>query len=477
MGEVVGLRSSITSLSARLLVSALVLFVPFGMSAYADPDPEEATGIRNVMDLDEAVAFALRHSGLIAAARAGTEALEGKLKQAQWAIWPHIKLKALLAPMPRQWSDPNDYTRGGTDLSEWGVFTHTQVTAVLPIYTFGKISNLKAAARLGVDVGLARETIAREETTFRVRKAFFALSLARELSDVVEEGREYLDKAWRHVKELEDADDPGYDPVDRLKLRVYDAQVLEKELGARRAKSLATAGIRVSIGLDPDNETVFEVGIGDPVEIPDELSEAVLTDRAIESRAELIALHRAVGAREAAVRVKESAFYPNFFLAGKFTYGYSNMAEPQSNPFLYDPYNSYSAGGGIGLEWDLDIGRKLGALRESEGDLAKLRAETEDAERGVRLEVIKLFREMKDHRRMVDAQKDAMEAARGWVIAKSDLYDNDLGELDEVLKGLLQFFQSRMSYLEAVYKFNVSMAHLERAVGAPLGCDDPSTEE
>lgn len=446
------------SCGTHLGITVLVLFLSSGLQA-------RESGLHDRMNQEEAIRFALEHSGLVGAARAGTEALEAKLKQAESAAWPHIRLKSILAPMPRRWSDPDDYTRGGTDLSEWGVFTYTEVSGVQPLYTFGKISNLKAAARLGVDVGKAREDIAREEVVFQVKKAFQILSLAVELDDIVREGRTYFDKARKHVKELEESDDPSFDPVDSLKLRVYDAQVLEKELKAARSRSLARGLVRVAIGLAPETAVDFHVGEVAPVPMPAELNEGTLIEMAMQSRGELVALRRGLKAREAEVRLREAAFYPNFYLAGRFKYGYSSVVEPQSNPFLYDPYNSYSAEGGLVLEWDLDIGRKLGELEESEANLSQLREQARDAENAVRLDVSRLFGEMKDARRMVDAQKDAMEASRGWVIAKTDLYENDLGDLDDVLDALVQFFLSRMSFLEATYEFNVSVARLERVTG------------
>ncbi|NOZ01234.1 MAG: TolC family protein [Deltaproteobacteria bacterium] len=456
---VINHRSRGSSLAARCVVACLLIAAPLKSGAQDLPER---------MGLSQAIDFAVKHSALIGAARAGTDVLEAKLKQAEWAAWPHIKLKSLLAPMPRQWNDPNDYTKGGTDLSEWGVFTYTEISGVLPLYTFGKISNLKAAARLGVDVGKAREAVAREEVVFRVKRSFYAMALARELADVVKEGRGYLDKARTHLDELEKDDDPSFDPVDRMKLRVYDAKVLARELEAVRSVDLARSAVRVAMGLPPEDAMDFVVGDVKPEEVRREFSEKELVERAVEARAELRALRAGIRVREAQVEMRKSAFYPDFYLAGQFKYGYTKMAQGQTNPFLYDPYNSYSAGGGLALEWDLEIGRKLGELREAKANLAKLKADEREAENGIRLQVAKLYREMRDARRLVDAQKRALEAARGWVIAKTDLYENDLADLRDVMDGLVAFFQSRIDYLQSVYAFNLAVAQLERSTGVSL---------
>lgn len=453
----------------KLAIASLATHILLILATALQARVTVARDLPPVLTLSEAIRYAQQHSGLVQAARAGTEALEARLRQAEWAAWPHASIRALLAPMARQWGTPME---GGTDLKEWGIFAYTEVVGTWPIYTFGKISNLKRAARLGVDVGRAREDVARSEVAFRVKKAFHALVLAREMAEVIREGRDYLDKARRHLDNLEAADDPSFDPVDRMKMRVTDASVLGRELQAIRGAEAARALLRATLGLDPADPVEFEVGRPRPVLVSQDLSLEDLVRRALDSRSDLVALRRGLKVREAEVAARRSAFFPNLFLAGQFRYGYSNVADPQASPFANDPFNTYSAGGAIGLEMDLEIGKKLGELREAEAEAERLRAEVREAERGVRLEVEKTFREMQDARRMVAALEDAVAAARGWVIAKTDLYDNDLGDLDDVLAGLVQFFQARMESLQAIYDFNVAVASLERAAGADLTCGE-----
>lgn len=459
------MKAAFRVLGSRSRVSHVVWSLGWACWLVFWPGAALSRDLPATLTLPDAIRFAQEHSGLVAAARAGIEALEAKLRQAEWTAWPHASIRALVAPMARQYGNP---VVGGTDLGEWGVFAYTEMTGTWPIYTFGKISNLKEAARRGVDVGRAREEIARAEVAFRVKRGFQALVLAREMAEVIREGREYLDKARRHLDDLEAGDDPSFDPVDRMKLRVYDASVLGRELQATRGAEVARAALRVALGLQPTDPVDFDTGGPKTVDLLEEPSLDDLVRRALETRPDLLALRRGLKAREAEVAVRRSAFFPNLFVAGQFKYGYSNVADPQASPFANDPFNTYTAGGAIGLEMDLEIGKKIGELQEAEAEAERLRAELREAENGVRLEVEKTYREMQDARRMVQAQEEAVAAARGWVIAKTDLYDNDLCDLNDVLAGLVQFFQARMEALQAVHDFNVAVAALERAIGADL---------
>lgn len=417
------------------------------------------------LTLDQAISHAMAHSGIIVAARADTEIFAAKLAAARWQHWPHFSVNSMLTPMAAQRGDPMN---GRTDTGEWGIFTRTEVSGYLPLVTFGKIHHLKQARALGVDVGRAQEDIARAEVRYQVLKAFFALSLARELSGVVREGRDYFDKAKRHVRRLEEEDDPSFDPVDKMKIRVYDAQVEQRDLDARRALALALGQARRMVGADPQGDIDFATRPPEPIVPRMTVDLAAALDAAMGSRPELVALRRGIAARKAEVAARWASFFPDLVLVGRFTYGYSNVADPQDSPFANDPFNSYHVGGGIALRWDLEIGRKLAEWNEAKAQQAKLQAQLDDAERGVRLEVEKLFREMEDARKVLAAQEDALRAARGWVLAKTDLYENGLSELRDILDGLVQFFLSQMAHLQAIYDFNVSVAALERASGLAL---------
>lgn len=415
---------------------------------------------QEVFDLEGAINYALAHNGLIEASKYGTEALEAKMRQAEWAKWPHTELKLFSAPMAGQRGNPQ---KGYTDIHDLGVFFQVDFTGVLPLYTFGKLTHLKNAAKLGVEVGKAQEEIVKSEVIFRVKKGFVGLQGATEILEMIREGREYLDKAERYLREREN--DPSYDPVDKLKLKVYDAQVKAKEIEARRAVEMAKFALKTVLGIPIENDVDFNVMPLETIPVPKNLKVEELEERALKTRPEIVALRKGVSAKQEEVALRKSSFYPEFFLAGQVKYSYSDVADPQDSPFAYDPYNTYTVGGGLGLKWDFEIGKKIGELKEAQSSLKKLETELKELENATRLEIRKLFMEMEDARVMVLAQKEAMEAARGWVIAKTDLYENGLCDLTDVLTGLVQFFQTRLEHAKAIQDFNNAVIALEKAVG------------
>lgn len=443
----------------------VIVFMVLVVSSIVTPPrliKADENGTKKVMTPAEALAHALKNSTIVLAAKGSTAVFEAKLKAAQALAWPHIEGTLLAAPKPKEYGEPG---KGETDFSTWGVLARAEVSGYLPLYTFEKISRLKEAAALGVDVGHAQQGIAAAETRFLVLKAVYGLSLAREMVDVISEGRSYLEKARQHLDELSRSDDESFDPVDTLRLKVYEAQVLAKELEAKRAAEYAEAALRTVIGMNPDDDVTFDVGQPTPVEVelPGSLDELVFA--AIEERPEMIALRKGVAAKKALVDAKRAAYWPDIVAVGMARYTYSNVSNRTG---MDDPYNGYAAGAGLALRFDLDISKKTAELRETEAELAKLEAEALGAERGIRLEVTKIYREVKDSQKMLKAYEEARDAARGWVIAKTDLYENGLCSMEDVLTALAAFFQARLDHLKSIYDYDTAVASLERATGLRL---------
>ena len=450
-------------MAAGALRTVLLLCLAAGIVAAPKARAEEPAP--RPLTLDEALDLALQQSDLLRAARAGTEALEAQLDQAEAMAWPHLRLEALLAPTPGQ---RGNALKGFTDYDDWGVFARGELSGYVPLFGFGKIRYLKRAAQLGVEVGRHREAIARAEVRYRVIRAWHALGMARELREVLDEGRGYFDQARKHVESLKREDDPSFDPVDEMKIRVYDVQVRARELEAARGLALAEALFREVLGTAPGETVAADPGpptLDIPVRAVS-LEEALAF--ALENRPEMAALRTGIRARKAEAEARKRNLFPDFVLAGRLNGAYTSVADNQPTPFADDPWNGWGAGAGLALRWDLEIGRRLGEWRAARAGTRRLEFESREAERGIRLEVERCYREMQDARELAEAQQVALKAARGWVVSKLDLYENGLATLRDVMEGLVQFFQTRLDLVKATYEWSVSVAALERASGLRL---------
>lgn len=460
----------------QIAVAGLILALTSGFHAVASAQQGEpsAAPTATSMTLAEVLDLAMEQNPRILKARQGITEAEAELETARAEYQPRVEFQFLLAPMTgHHVPDPDApftsvYSNDLGDLGEWGIWTKIGVKLIQPIYTSGKITWLNRARKLGVEVSRGLEQMVRADVRLEVLKGYFGLGLTRRLSGVLGEGRGYFNTARDHLKQMEADDDPSWDPVDQMKVNVYEAQIIEQELRANRMRELAVGQMARLAGMDP----LAGISIATPEELTPitplidlDLESAV--EAALDNRAELVALRSGIQAREAEAEARFRNFFPDFVLFAEFEYAYSNVADDMTFPY-YDPFNSLGFGAGLAIRFDLNVGAKLGQLKKTRAQKTALQMELDGAEASIRLEIEKLFLEMSDARTMVNVREAALKSARGWVIAKLDLFENGMATLQEVIDGLTQFFLAQLAYYQAVYDYNVSVASLERATGVTL---------
>lgn len=461
---------------ALTLISAVVFVLAPGAAGAQDavdrpPGPPPA-----VFTLAQAVEHALRHNPAVVAADADIDVYEAKLLQAVTAYVPRFKLKSLLTAMP---AARGDAFNGYVDTDEWGPFVRIELTGGMPIYTFGKLEALRRLANAGVDVSRGKRRVAVEELTFLTRRAFWGWQYTRELRDIIAEGKTYLDKAKRHLEEQEARDDPEYDQIDMLKAKVYEGDIRARELELDRAAFMAHEGMRVILGLSQDARFRIADEPLEPVAIEIQPVERYV-DIADRMRPELEAARAAVMAAEHNSDLKFAGFWPSLGIVGSYTFSYSGVADDQRSPFSIDPYNGNGGGAALGLEWELDIAQKIGEYNEATAGWVKARNEVELARQKLLLDVKETWHDLKRHAELIDVNARAMRAARGWLIAKSDLYDAGFATMQDVVDSLLEYYKRKMGHLEAIHNFNLAVAQLSRQVGVDvttLAREEPSPAE
>lgn len=451
--------------------------VPSNRSVPVEMDSTKASAPgqdARILSIEDVLDIALQNNPRIIKARLGTEESQAEYDTATAEMHPRIEVTTSLAPVPgHRIGDPATPFAGTPDrdfgdLGEWGIWARLNIKLYQPIYTSGKITWLRRAHQLGVQVGKAREEIARADVRLEVMQAYYGLMLTKKLASVLAEGRGYFDKARKHLKKMEDEDDPSFDPVDTMKVSVYEAQIIERELQAKRMMKLAEGQLRRLMDEDPLSNTTFVVPLDlEPVEIGDTQSLPDLIQSGLVNRVELAALRTGIKAREAEVEARFRNFFPDFLLYGEFNVSFSNVGDNMPFPY-YDPYNDLYVGAGLVMRFDLNIGKKLGQLKLARTKKSGLLAELDAAETGISLEISKLFMELEDARSMMETRRNALKAARGWVIAKTDLFENDLCGLQDIIDGLTQFFLAQVSFQQSIYDFNIAVAALERAAGVEL---------
>lgn len=410
--------------------------------------------------LEDLVERALETHPLVQAAQADEDVFAAKLFQARWAWVPRGSLVSLFAPIPRQ-------TDQGTSYDEWGPFTRSELNMTLPLYTFGKWDSLKALGRAGVSAAQAQKEIAEHVVRRYVYGAYTALLFGRNALEVFQDGKKHLDRAERKLEEMEEEDDDDYDPTDRLRLKIVRAEVADKEVETRTIVQNMEDALRELASLDStDPIRLTESKLVAPSQGVPGVERCL--ELAWENRPEMHALGAGVRARKAAHRLARAKWYPNIALVGRQIVARAPGIEDQASAFVYDPYNHIGGGGGLVLQWDIDVVGRVAEVDEAAARVRKIQAQKDAVKMGIGLEVKKLHVHYIGQEQRVTSAKGAFRAARGWLTAKADLFDAGLVEYGDVSDAVRAYYERKIKELEARYRSMQARADISLAIGLSL---------
>jgi outer membrane protein TolC len=346
------------------------------------------------------------------------------------------------------------------------VFTRTEVKLIQPVWDFGKISAGIEAAQAGVGVSQERENAARADVEQNVRRAYWGLKLARDVLDMLDTGSGYVEDGQKKLeKDLENGTGTA-SVTDKLRIRTVRAEVDARILEAKRGQGLARDGLRVLLGPQAPEDIDVDDEPFEPIEIKDR-PVTYYEDLARFNRPEACLLDYAVKAKNALASLERRKVYPDVVLIGTAAFARAQEVDDPQNGFLSHYFNSTSAGLAAALRMQLDIGPRLARATRTSAEAAEIAWRRSEALGGITLEVRKAYGEMTEAAQRVKAVQKGEKAAKSWISAVAQNFAVGLAEARDLTDALVAFFNMRYRYLQAVYDYNIAVAALTRATGAP----------
>ncbi len=435
-------------------------------------------------ELEEILEHARQYAPLLTELQAGEDFARARQSRADRARWPRLTAESLLAPVPAD-ADPTRLDENIDEITAFnlGPYFRQTVRLVVPIYTFGRISTAQELAELGVDVAALESTEAMHEHLLRTRQAYFGRQLSRAFSEVLDEGVDLVKDTLREMEEDRAFGEADFSTDDLRRLQVFDAELDAMILDNRRLRDLSEAALAYLTDLDRP----IEVPPLDPERADEPLADlATYQEIARVHRPEIQQLEHGVEARRLEERLAKREFYPNFFFAADFGFGWSTespalqpvcrrldpaqpcvedetlFARPYSNPF-----DTLSFGIAVGMRWQFDFGQRRGRLQESRAQRTQIEAQRERALGGLKLEIEQAWREAYDARERMDIEQRRFDIARRW--RNQYGLQAELGREDQNMRDLIdplsEFYDARVSYLEAAHNYLVARAELAQKVG------------
>ncbi len=407
------------------------------------------------------------------------ENAQGKKSEADWAFFPNFATTGYLAgPVnerklvdpSKDPTDPGNLTPGttapGLIHGQQGIQGHVDVQAILPIWTFGKISAGKEAAKHLVGATESLLQRARDQAAYDVARAYWGYQTSRNAETSVQKVRDRIKDAQDTAKKLLAEKSEQISKSDAMKLD-YLAEEIEAQLAATlKGRALAITGLRLLVGAQPGEDLpIAQQDLPDapPLPNPDEILR-----RALSQRPETKAAQEGVAARQALVDLARARLWPDIGLVGGFIYTETTNADSPVSPFAFNPYHSFSGYVALGMQGTFDIPQKLARLRQAEADLHEAQATQLGAQQLVRLDVEQALGDLTEARTKADRYTKETQIGKQLANQAGVAFDSGLGEARELLESTILYTRADGERLGALYAAQLAWAALEKATGGPL---------
>jgi outer membrane protein len=459
---------------------AVVLLLATSVGAFAEtPD---STPPQTPITLKDLLGAALSHDGRILAAFAELDTYRARYAEVSAVWFPVFKLEALFGgPVGERLLDPScsgnseclRVTRssetGDTNFGALGYAVGGKLEGVLPLYTFGKITEAKNAANAGIKASEAGIRRAKQEVAMEVRRAYYGWNLAQSAIEILEDGKSKLKETETKLQKMLDEMNEEVSDRDLFKLRYYASGVDNLLVQAKQGREISLAALRFLTDLS-------DLGISRPLELmefeelefPIEARDAYVS-MAIQNRPELRMIQSAEEAALAAVRIQEASFYPDFFLTGYFKGSYSPVQDFIKNPLLNQGLTNYDGVVALGFQVTLDIPQKMARLSKARAEHLRLQHQVRQAREAVGLDIDKRISDVQSALLNLKIFKTGKKAAKAWMNANLMDYGVGIFNTKDLLDSVAAHAKSQMDLDKAGYDLRLSMDALKASAGEELG--------
>jgi len=457
--------------SNKVIGACLLGVVSLSSSARADSTdalnqaastlPQPARPRTRVLSLKRCLELAALNYPKVQEARARLDQKRAQLDQAYSQPYSDFTMTGGLGPAPTvRGSSVYSPDTDKALTSHMGVAWQLGVSGAIPLWTFGKITNLWDAADAQVKVGEHEIKKEQNDVKLNVRRAYYGVQLARDALALLREAASRIDKYLARLEKKVQAGDG--DDIELLKLRMYRAELEARVSEATRQEAIALSGLRYLTGDGPDVDVRDE-----PLQqnshrlgpLAHYLSAAQLY------RPEVNMARAGVIAREAQLRMERAKFFPDLALGLSFNYSAAPLVEDQRNPFVNDRANYLSYGAALVFKYKLDFLPQSARLAQANAQLEEQRATERYALGGVGTEVEQAFREAEDAARRLDAYTRATSYAKQWLVQVQEGIDVGTFEDQDIVDPAKEYATKRFLQMSATFDYNVALAKLALATG------------
>ncbi len=434
--------------------------------------------VASPLTLDDCIARALKNFPLVKQANAQVHVQEAQRSQAFWAWWTPIELTGSFGgPTPEahgnaQFLRTEASLQGDTNLGQLGFYAGYQVQGAIPIYTFGKLTALREAAKAGVRIAEANTDRVKNETRANVASAFLGYSLAESFLQLAGDSEKTLNDSISSAQDLIKHKSDQVSDDDIFMLKTLSGQLTARRAEAEQGAQTAKEVVRFLINAPGDDNIELQiVDIGAIPEVSPK-SGAAFEDYAKKYRPELRMAREAVNARDNGVTIRRGFLFPDLAIVGFLRQDYTSNQDYQRNPFTNSSDVDFTGGIGLGVKLTLDFPTKLAQLREAKAELEKSALDEEIAQSGILLQVRKAFVEAQGTWTQVHEYARSEKSGKSWLVSTFLNFQSGLSPARDIFQAVRTYSEVGALRRKAQFDFGMARVALAQAIGADLATVD-----
>lgn len=389
---------------------------------------------------------------------------DARKNQARAAIFPKVLGTAVLSPI---YSATGDALHTDVDLGKWGYWVQTTVTILEPLFTWGKISGFREAAEFGANVARAQARKDIQQIIYETKELYYGSILAEQLLNFLEDGKKDVTEVVSKVEEDQKRKRPTVEKRDYFRLKIFAAEADFRLEEARRLRTMAKYALSLKLGFDPNEETIPQETVINPIEAPPPSHDEVLK-LMLDNRPEFAQLRNGIAAKKALKQAEHANLFPMIFAGGLLTFAKSDVRTAQQSAFAYDPYNRSTGGVGIGAQWSWDFFTTMANEAQIQAEIDELEKKEIYAHAGLQLELKNALAELMEGQNRVKTAREAYQIGKRWLVSETMGQSLGIGEVKNLVDAYLARAKTAKDLWEASYRVNLLWAALSRTVGTEV---------
>ena len=398
---------------------------------------------------------------------------QAQYDQAFWAWFTPISVTGLFGgPTPEAYGN-SQYLRteaslqGDSNIGKPGFYAGYRVEGAIPLFTFGKLYNLRHAAASGVDIARDNTLRVQNELRANVSRGFLGYTLAASFLALVDDTDKIISDAISQAQDMIKKKSDQVSDSDIYMLRTLLGQLRARRAEAQQGADEAKELLRFLMNLDADDAFMLDTADLDLPAIAPKKSRD-FEDYAQRNRPETRMAANAIKARDSAVNIRLGFLFPDLLLAGFITQNYTSNQDFQRNPFLVNAGVDFTGGVALAARYTLDIPTKLAQMREAKAELHKAELDQELLQKGVLLQVRKAFADSLGAWGQAAEYQKAEKSGKSWVVSSTLNFESGLAPANELFQAIRAFSESGAARRKAQFDFGMARVGLAEALGADL---------